>query len=59
MLLVDHDKIAKAAGISKARVRCDKCERERTVDGGACLRKGWPECCGSTMRLITSPKADS
>jgi hypothetical protein len=48
-----HDKIAQKAGIKAARVRCEKCKRERDVDGGKCIAMGWPSCCGYTMTLLT------
>lgn len=47
-----HDRIAKDAGIKHASVRCQKCGAELTVDGGQCLAKGWPLCCGETMWLL-------
>jgi hypothetical protein len=47
-----HDKIATDAAIKVARVKCDKCGRTQTVDGGRCLALGWPRCCGYTMSLL-------
>ena len=32
-------------------VHCRTCGREQSVDPAACLRYGWPKCCGATMRL--------
>jgi len=50
-----HDRIAEDAGIKACRVRCHKCGREQTVDGGSCLANGWPTCCGGmTMTLVTA-----
>jgi len=37
-------------------VRCIHCGKEQTVDFGFCLGKGWPKCCGYTMRLMTQAK---
>lgn len=33
-------------------VKCDKCGATKEVDFAACVRKGWPTCCGYTMRLL-------
>lgn len=35
-------------------VKCDKCSASKQVDFTACLRSGWPKCCGKTMRLINT-----
>ena len=32
-------------------VKCDGCGQSKQVDFAVCLRSGWPECCGKTMRL--------
>jgi len=37
-------------------VKCIPCGNEKTVDFGHCLGKGWPKCCGYTMRLMTPAK---
>lgn len=37
--------------LSRGQVWCLKCGRTEKVDSGACLRSGWPECCGETMTL--------
>jgi len=37
-------------------VKCIHCGKEQTVDFGYCLGKGWPKCCGYTMRLMTKAK---
>ena len=34
------------------RCQCTKCRRVVEVDPAECLRKGWPKCCGTTMRLL-------
>ena len=53
MKMTIQDKIAEEAGIKKAHVKCSQCNSEHDVDGGECLRTGWPECCGKTMTLVT------
>lgn len=35
-------------------VVCQTCRSTQDVDFGKCLRSGWPECCGQTMRLIST-----
>lgn len=35
--------------LKRGLVWCKTCHRERTVDAAACLRSGWPQCCGYTM----------
>lgn len=47
-----HSRMAKEAKIETARVRCEKCGREQTMDGGDCLAHGWPKCHGYTMTLL-------
>jgi hypothetical protein len=32
-------------------VHCDACGREQQVNPSACLRSGWPICCGKTMKF--------
>ena len=46
-----YDKMAAAMG-NPSRVRCTKCGRVEAVKDAACLRDGWPRCCGYTMRLV-------
>lgn len=41
--------------ISDTRVKCQTCHREERVNFGACLRSGWPKCCGATMSLLDRP----
>lgn len=49
------DKIAREIPqISRGMVWCTDCGRSQRVDGGECLRNGWPKCCGYTM-TIDSP----
>lgn len=48
-----HEKMAKAAKIKTARVKCEKCGHTETVDGARSLALGWPRCCGYTMTLLT------
>ena len=38
------------------RVRCQKCGAVLIVDSAACLRSGWPRCCGETMHLMPAGK---
>jgi len=33
-------------------VQCTECGKEQEVGIQACMRGGWPECCGYTMRLV-------
>lgn len=42
----------------QGRVRCETCGNEKVVDSAACLRSGWPKCCGYTMTLQPAPKAN-
>jgi len=37
--------------LSRGLVICTHCGRTVMVDSKACLRRGWPECCGETMSL--------
>jgi hypothetical protein len=37
-----------------SKVTCKSCGREATPNFAKCLRDGWPECCGSTMQLIST-----
>jgi hypothetical protein len=46
-----HSGIAEAAGIAQSSVTCRFCGQTKKVDGGECLRTGWPACCGQTMSL--------
>lgn len=46
-----HAKLAAAAGLEQCVVRCRRCGAEREVYGAHCLRHGWPQCCGETMRV--------
>jgi hypothetical protein len=34
---------------------CKKCGFTTKVDGGRCMKEGWPTCCGETM-TIDSPE---
>ncbi len=33
-------------------VECRACKRRKCVDTPSRLRRGWPKCCGETMRLL-------
>ena len=37
--------------IRRGMVWCHKCKREQVVNPARCFAKGWPLCCGETMRL--------
>lgn len=39
-------------------VKCQKCGRKEAVSMAACLRAGWPVCCGSTMLLVEVPSPE-
>lgn len=39
---------------SDSKVKCESCGREAQPNFAKCLREGWPECCGSTMRLMNT-----
>lgn len=36
-------------------VKCDVCDREQRT-GDSPMQKGWPMCCGYTMRLIDTKR---
>ena len=42
--------------MSSVLVKCLHCGNEEKVNFGSCLGKGWPLCCGYTMRLMTKAK---
>lgn len=45
-----HETIADALGLMIARCpTCDRIEELSAEDVTACLRTGWPTCCGATM----------
>ena len=37
-----------------SQVKCQSCGAAAAVDFAKCLRSGWPECCGSTMELLST-----
>lgn len=37
--------------LKQGLVKCTICGKELKVDSAKCLKSGWPECCGYTMRL--------
>jgi hypothetical protein len=45
-----HERIADAMD-DPGRVWCCTCGQSQRVDAAACLREGWPSCCGQTMTL--------
>ena len=51
-----HDSLANChPKISRGKVWCRNCRREKKVNPSYCLQYGWPKCCGHTM-TIDSPK---
>lgn len=49
-----HQKIAQThPDLARGEVQCDKCGRLERVNSAGCMERGWPECCGETMRLLT------
>ena len=40
--------------MSDSIVKCLTCGKEEQVNFGFCLFKGWPKCCGYTMRLMNT-----
>jgi hypothetical protein len=46
--------IAGIPKIARGLVWCTQCGSMRAVNGGQCMRSGWPRCCGQTM-TIDSP----
>jgi len=38
--------------MSDTFVKCDRCGRQTRVAFAKGLARGWPECCGETMRLV-------
>lgn len=50
-----HDELATChPKLKRGRVWCTECGASVKVDSAACLRGGWPTCCGFTM-TIDSP----
>lgn len=50
-----YEKIADIPQIKRGIVWCKTCGRSQKVNGGGCIRTGWPKCCGYTM-TIDSPE---
>jgi hypothetical protein len=50
-----YKEIAGIPKIARGLVWCIKCGAWQPVNSGACLRSGWPKCCGYTM-TIDSPE---
>lgn len=50
-----YKEIAGIPKIARGLVWCIKCGAMRSVNGGQCMRSGWPLCCGQTM-TIDSPQ---
>lgn len=50
-----YEKLGKChPALEKGLVRCTTCGNEKKVDSSECLKRGWPVCCGYTMRLIVN-----
>lgn len=47
--------MASHPSLRRGRVWCLRCSNSQQVDSAACLRSGWPRCCGATM-TIDSPE---
>lgn len=45
------EQIARELG-TLSHIKCAHCGRDAYVDTATSLRRGWPECCGETMRLL-------
>ena len=41
--------------MNDSMVQCLECGRQEQVSFAHCLRRGWPKCCGYTMRLMEHP----
>lgn len=41
--------------MNDSMVQCLECGRQEQVNFAHCLRRGWPKCCGYTMRLMEHP----
>lgn len=51
-----HEQMANShPSLQRGRVWCRTCGADQQVNSAACLRTGWPKCCGCTM-TIDSPE---
>lgn len=51
-----HESVASShPSLQRGRVWCRTCGADQRVNSVACLRTGWPKCCGYTM-TIDSPE---
>lgn len=54
--MIDYYKISRShPSLARGRVWCTQCGSHADVSSMACLRVGWPKCCGLTM-TIDSPE---
>lgn len=55
-----HKRMANShPALQRGLVRCEVCDAEQRVNSADCLRHGWPECCGYTMRLVHEDEVES
>ena len=45
------DVVDEVPQLKRGRVWCHTCGHTEPVDSRACLRSGWPTCCGQTMSI--------
>lgn len=52
-LIMDmHERLAAShSKLQRGKVWCRSCGRSEGVSAAACLRSGWPKCCGATMTI--------
>ena len=56
-ILSVHQKIVNnVPELKQGLVKCTICGKELKVDSTKCLKYGWPECCGYTMKLQSLKK---
>ena len=47
-----HDHLAAShPKLERGQVWCRQCGHTEIVNSAACLRSGWPKCCGYTMTI--------
>jgi hypothetical protein len=47
-----HDKLAQShPSLERGRVWCKTCRATQKGNSAACLKFGWPKCCGHTMTI--------
>lgn len=45
------EQLSEIPALARGQVWCRTCAATRAVDAAACLRSGWPKCCGATMTI--------